>query len=476
MKGQPLAILAAALLLPALAFGATAINHHYPEASTQEIKRRAAERDAVTAVIWAMPAVNSDLMYQAAIANKAGPNQIAYWSRLPDWKNQTLTPNPNAVYLMPFIDTRNGPVVLEIPAASDEGSIIGNIDDAWQVALEDVGPPGLDKGQGGKFLILPPGYKDRTPEGYIPLPSDTFNNFALLRSIPKGGSEADVARAAAYGKRVRLYPLAEATKPAETAFVDMSDVVFDATIPYDVRFFQSLDRVVQQEPWLTRDRVMIDVLKSLGIEKGKPFAADADRQALLKEAALEAKAWMDQRFESQFSPSFYEGTHWALPVSPDVVHGQSDGYARQDDYPIFARGVTYAMAFVGVKRLGTAQYFLMSIKDHAGRDLEGARNYRLTIPAHVPVSQFWSVAVYDRKTHGLIRNLPVSSHSSQESALQKNPDGSVNIYFGPKALAGKEPNWIPTDASGRFEVLMRFYGPDKALFEKTWKLSDMQVM
>jgi len=158
------------------------------------------------------------------------------------------------------------------------------------------------------------------------------------------------------------------------------------------------------------------------------------------------------------------------------VHGQSDGYARQDDYPIFARGVTYAMAFVGVKRLGTAQYFLMSIKDHAGRDLEGARNYRLTIPAHVPVSQFWSVAVYDRKTHGLIRNLPVSSHSSQESALQKNTDGSVNIYFGPKALAGKEPNWIPTDASGRFEVLMRFYGPDKALFEKTWKLSDMQVM
>ena len=90
--------------------------------------------------------------------------------RLLSWKNRTLTPNPDAVYLMPFFNTRTGPMVLDIPPASDEGSITGDIDNVWQVPLEDVGPEGVDKGKGGKFLILPPGYKDKVTEDYIALP------------------------------------------------------------------------------------------------------------------------------------------------------------------------------------------------------------------------------------------------------------------------------------------------------------------
>src|ERR1700739_3540669 len=136
-----------------------------------------------------MPAVNYDAMYQALVRDAhGGSNQIVYWSRLLDWKNQTLTPNPDTIYLMPFINTKDvGPVVLEIPPA-DEGSITGNVCDAWQCALEDVGLAGVDKGKGGKYLILPPGYKDKVPEGYIVLPSDTYAVFALLRSTPKSGS------------------------------------------------------------------------------------------------------------------------------------------------------------------------------------------------------------------------------------------------------------------------------------------------
>jgi hypothetical protein len=130
--------------------------------SADELARRTIERRAVEAVIWGMPAVSSDLLRQAAIHEaRGGENQIVYWSGLPSWKNQTLTPNPDAVYLMPFFNTRAGPMVLEIPPASDEGSITGNIDNVWQVPLEDVGPEGVDKGKGGKFLILPPGYKDK---------------------------------------------------------------------------------------------------------------------------------------------------------------------------------------------------------------------------------------------------------------------------------------------------------------------------
>ncbi len=140
--------------------------------TSDELARRTIERRAIEAVIWGMPAVNYDLMYQAMVREAKGAyNQVVYWSRLPDWKNQTLTPNPDSIYLMPFFNTKDvGPVVLEIPPA-DEGSITGSIDDGWQSALEDVGPAGVDRGSGGKYLILPPGYPEKTPDGYIGLPS-----------------------------------------------------------------------------------------------------------------------------------------------------------------------------------------------------------------------------------------------------------------------------------------------------------------
>jgi hypothetical protein len=275
--------------------------------SADELARRTVERHAVEAVIWGMPAVNYDLMYEAMVRETKGDfNQIVYWSRLPDWKNQTLTPNPDAIYLMPFFTVKDGPMVMEIPPA-DDGVINGTIMDAWQVPLEDVGPAGVDKGAGGKYLILPPDYKDTPPEGYIVLPSQTYQGYALLRSILKSGSDADVAKAVTYSKRIQLYPLARAANPPETAFVDAIGVVYDATIPYDRRFFQSLDRFVQRETWLTRDKAMIDQLKSIGIEKGKPFSPDEATQVVLDAAAREAHALLESRYEGSFSTPYTTG-------------------------------------------------------------------------------------------------------------------------------------------------------------------------
>jgi hypothetical protein len=186
--------------------------------SNEELARRAIERRAVEAINWGMSAVNTELMYQAMVREGKGSfNQVAYWSGLTDWKIQTLTPNSDAVYFSPFFNTKNvGPLVIEIPPA-DGGSITGTIMDIWQSALEDVGPAGADKGQGGKYVILPPRYKAKAPAGYIPLPSDTYEGYALLRSIPKSGSKSDVARAVAYGKRVKLHPLSTAANPPATA-------------------------------------------------------------------------------------------------------------------------------------------------------------------------------------------------------------------------------------------------------------------
>ena len=218
--------------------------------SAEEIASRAIHRRAVEAVIWGMPVVNYDLMYQEMVRKVKGEfNQILYWSRLLDWKNQTLTPNPDVIYLMPFFNTKEvGPLVLEVPPA-DDGLFNGSIMNRWHAAIEDIGPGGVDKGKGGKYLILPPGYDmSKVPAGYIPMPSDSYLGYALIRSVLRSGSDADVAKAIAYSKRMKLYPLSQAANPPPTVFVDAADVVFDSTIPYDIRFFESLDRMVQAEP------------------------------------------------------------------------------------------------------------------------------------------------------------------------------------------------------------------------------------
>jgi hypothetical protein len=445
--------------------------------SSQELTQRTMERRAIEAVIWGMPAVNFDRMYQAMVhdANAGeGSNKVVYWSRPLTWKNQTLTPNPDTIYLMPFFNTKDvGPMVLEIPPA-DSGSITGSVDDCWQTAIEDVGPAGVDKGKGGKYLILPPGYKEKVPSGYIPMASETYQSYALLRSNLKSSGDADIADAVTYGKRIKVYPLSQAHHPPDTQFIDAIDVVFDATIPYDLRFFQSLDRVVQIEPWLTRDKVMIDQLKSIGIEKGKPFNPDATTRDILNRAVLEAHAWFQSHYEAAFIPPFNEGTHWTFPVSMELAKGIQSNYVDPDSYPIDARGLSYSWAFFSAKHLGAGQYYLMAINDKVGQPFSGAATYRLNVPANPPVTLYWSATTYDRATHALIRNMQWASRASTTPGVQKNGDGSVDVYFGPKAPAGKESNWIPTDANGKFEVLFRFYGPQKPLFDKSWKLPDIE--
>jgi hypothetical protein len=438
---------------------------------------RGRHRRAIEAVIWGMPAVNYDLLYQSMVRAGGAWNQVVYWSRLPDWKNQTLTPNPDVLYFFPFINTKDaGPVVLEIPPAGSDGSITGSVDDAWQTAIEDVGPAGVDKGKGGKYLILPPGYTDKVPEGYIPMPSSTYQSYAILRSNPASGNAADVATAVNYGKRVKVYPLAAAAKPPATVFVDVVDVVYDNIIQYDLRFFQSLDRMIQIEPWLDRDRAMIDPLKSIGIEKGKPFNPDESARSILNAAASEAHDYLEARYEEVFQPPFDASAHWALPASKELAAALQTNFADPDSYPTDARGLAYSYAYFSAKHLGAGQYYLMTIKDKDGDVLDGAKTYRLHVPPNPPVRLYWSATVYDRATHAVIRDMNWSSRSSITPGLQKNDDGSSDVYFGPGAPAGGESNWVPTNAGGGFEVLFRLYGPEKAFFDKKWILPDIEKL
>jgi hypothetical protein len=444
--------------------------------SAADLARRTIERRAVEAVVWGMPAVNYDLMLQEMLIKTAGKvNQIIYWGRPLDWKNQTLTPNPDTLYFMSFLNTKDvGPIVIEVPPAGPEGSLNANFVNVWQVPLEDAGLLGLDKGARLKLLMLPPGYASQIPAGYTALQPNTHGSYVLYRSNMKSHGDADVAASAAYAKQIKIYPLSQASNPPPTVFTDVKDVVYDSTIRFDESFFVHLDRIVQSEPWLDRDRVMIDQLKSIGIEKGKPFAPDATTKQALAVGMREAQAWLVAKYDAGLPP-FFDGTHWTFPGHPDLIKAGSEGFANPDSYPVDWRGLAYHYAYIGIKRLGAGQFYLINIKDREGQSYDGSKTYRLRVPPNVPVDQYWSLTVYDRETHALVKNVDRASRASNAAEVKKNPDGSVDLYIGPKAPAGQETNWIPTDPNRKFEFMFRLYGPKPEFFEKkNWTLPDVE--
>jgi hypothetical protein len=464
------------LSLAALAVACASTSSLADGASPDELARRAIERRAVEAVIWGMPAVNTELMFDQMVKAGGKAGEVVYWGKPLDWHNQTLTPNPDTLYFMGFYDTKaSGPMVVEIPPAGDDGSLNGNFVTLWQTALEDAGLLGIDKGKGVKFVITPPGFAGKVPDGFEQLASDTYGGFFLIRSSLKSHGDADVQASIAYGKRVKFYPLSEVGNPPETVFIDVKDKDFDSTIKYDASFFTLLDRVVQTEPWIARDRAMIDQLRTIGIEKGKPFAPNEETKTALEAGAAEAKAWLAARYDAGFPP-FFPGTHWTLPALSEAIEGQSTDYADPDQYAVDGRGLAYSYAYIALKRLGVGQYYLINIKDKNGEAYDGGKSYRLHVPPNAPVRQYWSVTAYDRETHALIKGVDRASRASNAADLAKNADGSVDIWFGPKAPAARESNWVPTDPNRRFELMFRLYGPTKALFDKAWTLPDVETM
>ena len=334
----------------------------------------------------------------------------------------------------------------------------------------------MDKGKGGKYLILPPDYKDKTPEGYIALPSSTYAGYALLRSNLKSGSEADIAKAVAYGKRIKFYPLSQAANPPPTMFVDAIDVVFDSTIPYDLRFFQALDRFVQREPWLERDKVMIDQLKTIGIEKGKPSIPTRRRRRSSTTPRRRRMPGSIRKYQDvSFTTPFNEGTHWALPALPRRARRACmTNFADPDAYPVDGRALAIPWRSSAPSILGTGQFYLMTIVDKDGQPFDGGSTYRLTVPPNAPVKLYWSATVYDRATHALIREYAWSSRSSQYAGTAEKCR-RLGGYLLRTEGSGRQGVELGSDKRRRkFEVLFRLYGPEKPLFEKTWKLPDIE--
>jgi hypothetical protein len=435
------------------------------------IAERAYVRRAVEAAVWAVPAVNFELM--RSLMAPDGGTSFVYWSGMLDWRNQTLTPNPDLIYYMAFLNPgADGPLVLEIPRGDEVNVLNGNVCTVWQVPLEDVGKYGADKGEGGRYLILPPGYDGDVPDGYFVLRSDTQRVYALLRSVLPEATQAAVDAGLEYCSRIRIYPLAEAADPSPTQRRDLKGQVVDSRIPWNDRFWETLDQVVQAEPWLERDRPFSEILSFLGIRRGEPFAPTARQWELLQLAITEAHTFIRDTFQNEIP--FYDGTHWFIPAHKDFLEGQQDNWSNSQVYPYTDRAVTYHMAFIGLKRLGVGQFYLVAARDADGRLLDSGRSYRLTVPAGVPVTQYWSVTMYDGEDHTFIRGNTKYSVSSLTPGLAVNDDGTVDVYVGPRATAGHEANWIETGKSTSFELMFRFYGVGPEVLSKQWQLIDLE--
>jgi hypothetical protein len=439
--------------------------------SLTQLAERALHRRAVDAAIWGVPIVSVDAMREAFLRDAGAKyNDIVYLSRQADWNFQITTPNASSWYVYIPINTKNGPVVLDIPPAVGAG-LFGNLNDAWQVPEADVGPTGEDGGRGGKYLVLPPGYEQAVPAGYFAVPFKTYNGYSFLRAIPPTSSPEDVAKAMDLVKKTRVYSLSQAANPPPQRFIDMAGKLFDGIARFDDMFYDSLARMVDEEPVQERDLVAMGHLRSIGIEKGKPFQPDAATRELLKKAILEARAGFQQAMLAL--PALSPGSHWAIPGS-HVGLETGHTFETADYLDVDARAQLFFFGCAPAKKPGAATFYLAAMKDAAGVPLQGGSSYRLRVPPHVPAKQFWAMTVYDFETAAFLRDAPRVELNSYDQQMQKNQDGSVDVCFGPTALPGKEANWIYTGPGKPWVVLFRFYGPEKAVFDKSWKLPDIE--
>lgn len=445
--------------------------------SVPDLDAQVAYQRAFEATLWAMPAV---AIYRLRIGFLEQPgmadNVVDAFSGPLHTFAEAITPNQVTPYILAVSDLRNGPVVLEVAPKTDKAVLYGQIVDAWEVTIADVGPTGADKGEGGKYLLLPPGYNEPIPSGYFVLRSSGYRIMFAFRSIQlEGATEAD---AYAYSKTLKLYPLSEAANPPPTKFVDGRPYPL-LTLPYyDIRALKDIYDIVSVEPVQPRDKVMMGMLATIGIEPGKPFNPPEKYKAAMEKGIVDAYYYMQDLDTKLFASNLYwPDRHWSFVMVPDAERGF--GFVNDNAVEIDKRAAAWFFYTFYPKvltdRPGTV--YLAPIADSSGRPLEAGKTYKLRMPKDVPAKQFWSLTMYDRATWAFVNN-PLDRAglgSFNLNQMKVNTDGSVDLYLGPNAPAGLESNWIPTMGKEPY-LWLRLYGPEEAFWNKSFKLPDLDQL
>ena len=389
-----------------------------------------------------------------------------------DAKTLLLTPNTQTATLWSFMDLKNGPLVVEIPPA-----VLGLADDAWMRYIVDLGLAGPDKGKGGKYLFLPPGYKGEVPEGYFVAKSPTYKVWLGARGFAVKGDTGPAVKA--FKEQWKVYPLGQEASAPKMKFINGSGLYFNTIHSNTYKFYEEINTVIQEEPADSADPEILGQLAAIGIVKGKPFAPDARMKKILTEAvavgnatarALTFKARDEQEY-------FYPGKSWFTPFVGGSHEFIQNGVRLLDARTAFfyvATGISPAMA---VKIVGGGSQYACATFDAQGNYLDGGKNYRLHLPPNIPVKTFWSIIPYDTQTRSVLQTDQRDTALTSESGTVKaNADGSVDIYFGPTAPKGKESNWIQTMPGKGWFTILRLYGALEPWFDKTWRPGEIELV
>ncbi len=436
---------------------------------------------AVQAYIWATPMLNS-MGWRAGLARFGVTEEnhkfiVFQDSMLP--QHVVMTANQVTPYAWALMDLKkDGPMVVVVPPKD----ALGGFCDFWQRALEDVGAPGPDRGKGGKYLILPPGYDGEVPDGYFVVRSTSNLTWFYARANNakfKGDAAFDV-----YGK-LRLYPLSKAANPPSKAeLVAVGKKAFNGDWPKDYRAWPLIHEGMQRDNIREQDKIIYDYLKDLGLKHGEPFNPDERQKRILTRAAETGHKmvanlafalinrnknviwWPDRYWVSIFAvqtrlfetETYVEVTDRASGWYQLVMSGKYPFDAKQRE-PIYGAGSGY----------------LANYHDSSREFLNGSHSYRLKVPANVPAANFWSVTVYSNQTRSMIVNDEGRVSRGSPDKLAVNEDGSVDLYFGPRRPeASPESNWVQTNPDQGWFVLFRFFGPERGYYDKSWKLPDFE--
>ena len=414
-------------------------------------------------------------------------NQCVILEDLMDSNPFFLTGNTDTVYVSVFMNLKtDGPTVVEIPAKCGPGTV----NDAFFRFVTDMGIPGPDRGKGGKYLILPPddtsdlnppvGGMEAKVDGhtYYVSKSTSYVNWLILRGFLVDG-KPDVATQM-FKQGLKVYPLSQANNPPKMEFINASKKSFNTIHSNQFSFYEEIDHVIQREPVSMLDPELRGQASSIGIEKGKPFAPDARMKKILTDSVAIGNAtarsiWLRPRGDDVF---LYHNSGWFTAfVGGDYQWLRDNGRGGRN---LDARSMFFYMATVNtpamaMKMVGKGSQYALCATDAEKQYLIGDKNYRLRLPAGVPAKDFWSVVVYDPQTRSELQtSQPFPSKNNKRDNLQTNADGSVDLYFGPKAPEGQEDNWIETRPGKGWFTILRLYGPEQPWFDKSWRPGELQ--